>query len=237
MYVNYIRPGLERVDDSMLVDTTTTTMLSESVNKTSIESDSVSLTSQTSSLDTVTAGTDTMNQIPTETVVPSNTASLDSDNIHKVNSDSILTSSTQNIREEEDKLKVDIIATDRSVSEVDGCQQQDEIKNELLIDTSTDSPNHNNMEGEKERGVAFQDQQLLAEVFTSDISGGDNKDSSEEMREYERVEEVEKEISDVKSGNYNVELSSSDQLTLLIQSSESNLARIRYMEMSVYTYI
>lgn len=216
MYVVCIRPGLERVDDSILVDTPT---LSESVNKTSIESDSVSLTSQTSSVDTGTTG-DT-NQVTTETV-PSNAASLASD-VHPP-SDGIPVSRKQDTGEEDDKLKVDIIASDISVDEA----QQDDMTSELLIDTSNDTHSHMEEE-ERETSIVFQDQQLLAEVFTGDAGGVIKKEESGEMRGCERVEEVDKGIGDIKSGNYNVELTSSDQLTLLIQSSESNLARIRYV--------
>ena len=102
----------------------------------------------------------------------------------------------------------------------------------LLVDTSNIVVTSEGVcvEGEEggRKGVTvFQDQQLLAEVFA-----GDRSESGEPGEGVKGAagggENQEKTVLEAKTGNYSVELTSSDQLTLLIQSSESNLARIRF---------
>ena len=104
---------------------------------------------------------------------------------------------------------------------------------QLLVDMSTSTTELPSGEREGGETVVFQDQQLLAEVF----AGG--RSESRELGEKGEGGSVEKgkgegeKTGDVKGGNYSVELTSSDQFNLLIQSSESNLARIRY---NILTY-
>ena len=111
-------------------------------------------------------------------------------------------------------------------------------------------------EGRQEEGggAGFADQQLLVEVFTGDSGGrgGDKKEEGnvgKEGSEGRSVEEGRKEGKERKIGkeesegegrnvgegrkeaegvNYSVELTASDKLTTLLQSSDSNLAKIRY---------
>ena len=88
--------------------------------------------------------------------------------------------------------------------------------------------------GEGGKSMVFQDQQLLAEVFAGESGDIGAVASQWEEKEVKKKtgEGEEQKTGEDRGGNYSVELSSSDQLALLIQSSESNLARIRY----IYTH-
>lgn len=128
-------------------------------------------------------------------------------------------------------------------------RQQEKPQTELLVDVSGVEQDHTERERkEKCKGDSSSvDQQLLAEVFTDDLRVGERGGREEEEEEggemkggegRRRREEgvggkvtgggVEEKVCVTENVNYSVELIASDQLTVLMQSSESNLARIRY---------
>ena len=115
--------------------------------------------------------------------------------------------------------------------------QPDRSETGLLVDLSNAGKGQRDGEVEEGRqeeggGAGFADQQLLVEVFTGD-SGGRGGDREEEGKvgkeasegEGRSVGEGRKEAEGV---NYSVELTASDKLIALLQSSDSNLASIRY---------
>lgn len=128
-------------------------------------------------------------------------------------------------------------------------------KETLLVDLSNVEDEDRERERKEESGAESggAEQHLLAEVFSGDLEGEGRKEEEEGDKrkgEGEKVKggklTIEGEEVDQKNGeteekqtenvNYSVELTASEQLTLLIQSSESNLARIRYM-LYMYMYL
>ena len=179
------------------------------------EPDTLSLTSQASSVDTSSSLPNSSLPITPSVIV--NGSSVPGLN-ESAASDGGKEGTVEEVKVKREEAREGEDARDGNVST--------EERSELLVDTSE----LESMEGGGGKGgggegegesVVFQDEQLLAEVFAG--GGSESGDQGEKG-----VEVGEMKTGEVKSGNYSVELSSSDQLALLIQSSESNLARIRY---------
>ncbi|CAI8025051.1 hypothetical protein GBAR_LOCUS14498 [Geodia barretti] len=178
------------------------------------EPDTLSLTSQASSVDTSSSLPNSSLPITPSVIV--NGSSVPGLN-ESAASDGGKEGTVEEVKVKREEAREGEDARDGNVST--------EERSELLVDTSE----LESMEGGGGKGgggegegesVVFQDEQLLAEVFAG--GGSESGDQGEKG-----VEVGEMKTGEVKSGNYSVELSSSDQLALLIQSSESNLARIR----------
>ena len=253
------RPGQEKLEDPVLVETTSEASApsmsdvllvvvgGEGGELSRSEPDSLSLTSQTSSVETTSA----LSTVPPPSSLassepaamtlhhsegrekevgvgegekPSSQASSETTTKPKMDS-------TPSHREKEKGVREGEVG-DGSVE----IQQEVLMDTQLLVDTTDSTSDSLCVEGEGGGGggsVMFQDQQLLTEVF----AGGEATCELGEIGEGEGGNgEKEREERDDKSGNYSVELSSSDQFTLLIQSSESNLARIRYTHLHTHTH-
>jgi hypothetical protein len=226
-----LRPGQESIEDSPLVDTTNEDTKGGSLTKSSSgarlvggeegqnEPDTLSLTSQASSVDTSSSLPNTSLPIASSSIVSgSSVPGLN----ESPASDGGKGGGVEEgeVRGKREEARVGEDGRDGNASTEEWC--------ELLVDTSElESTEGEGGEGGGGKGegesVVFQDEQLLAEVF----AGGGSESGGQGQKGVEVGEGGEMRTGEVKSGNYSVELSSSDQLALLIQSSESNLARIR----------
>ena len=240
MSVYFPRPGQESIEDSPLVDTTNEDTKGGSLTKSSSgarlvggeegqnEPDTLSLTSQASSVDTSSSLPNTSLPIASSSIVSgSSVPGLN----ESPASDGGKGGGVEEgeVRGKREEARVGEDGRDGNVSTEEWC--------ELLVDTSElESTEGEGGEGGGGKGegesVVFQDEQLLAEVF----AGGGSESGDQGQKGVEVGEGGEMRTGEVKSGNYSVELSSSDQLALLIQSSESNLARIRYIILTVYQF-
>lgn len=237
MYMYTIfRPGQERIDDpyTALLDISPENSSPKSNSGSRTELDTVSLASQTSSVE----------------------ASRDSRSVAITPLDSSVV--TIEPYDTSDKITVNKEKTETEdvtrEGEGEGTTSRDDDskhKETVLVDLSNvEDEDRGRERRDVESGVS--EQHLLVEVFSTDLGGEGRKDQEEEEKGDERkgegdkvkggkeiMEEGEEEEVDQKHGeteetqpenvNYSVELTASEQLTLLIQSSESNLARIRYM--------
>ena len=230
MYVSCvcIRPG--QIDDPILVDVTADDVSTgvktggisvEADSKT--ELDSISLTSQTSS--TVETGRDTTT---TETY-PTLSTTTDSLDIRSTINDEHSEGGVSDTRRESEGVMDSEPRGVVGIGNGGSVRSDARMQSDLLVDVSSSEQGH----VEREEKEGSNDQQLLAEVFVSGESGeveGKGEGGECEKGEEGRVKEGgggKVKAEEVKSANYSVELTSSDQLTVLIQSSESNLAKIR----------
>ena len=234
------RPGQERVDDpyAALLDISPENSSPKS-NSASIgsrtELDSVSLASQASSIEASQDG-HSVAITPTEPLDSSVTANEPCDTSDKatVDKEKDIETEAQDVKREGEGEGAGTLPTS---GDDDG-----KHKETLLVDLSNVEDEGRERERKEESGS---EQCLLAEVFNGDLGGEGEKGEEGDGRkgEGEKVKggkvTMEGEEVDQKDGeteekqaenvNYSVELTASEQLTLLIQSSESNLARIRYV--------
>ena len=235
------RPGQERVDDpyAALLDISPENSSPKS-NSASIgsrtELDSVSLASQASSIEASQDG-HSVAITPTEPLDSSVSANEPCDTSDKatVDKEKDIKTEAQDVKREEEGEGAGTLPTS---GDDDG-----KHKETLLVDLSNVEDEGRERERKEESGS---EQRLLAEVFNGDLGGEGRKEEKEgdgRKGEGEKVkggkvtpegEEVdqkdrETEEKQAENVNYSVELTASEQLSLLIQSSESNLARIRYI--------
>ena len=131
------------------------------------------------------------------------------------------------------ELLVDITS---NVQEREGKEGREEEGNEGREEKGKKGREEKGKEG-RGGGPSFQDEQMLSASDSAVVGGGEGRegdDGGEERGERRRREEdsegekVRKTVKEADNVNYSVKLTPCDKLTLLIQSSESNLARIRY---------